>query len=102
MAFLTFTLLIFTSVTDPGIMVSNQLSAQDDFDDNFNININSDVEVNDNQYCDICDIFQNRALSIRHCEDCNVCIRGHDHHCPWVGKCIGEYNFRYVIFKLLF
>ena len=23
---------------------------------------------------------------------CQACIREHDHHCPWTGKCIGKYN----------
>jgi len=27
-----------------------------------------------------------------HCEDCNLCIRQYDHHCPLTGKCIGEGN----------
>lgn len=30
-----------------------------------------------------------------HCEDCEVCIRKHDHHCPITGKCIGEGNVRW-------
>lgn len=28
----------------------------------------------------------------RHCSDCDVCIKGYDHHCPWTSKCIGENN----------
>jgi hypothetical protein len=38
-----------------------------------------------------------------HCEKCGVCIEGYDHHCPWVGKCIGRKNllkFYYFIFSI--
>jgi len=33
-----------------------------------------------------------------HCNDCGVCITGHDHHCIWTGKCIGKGNFVPFIF----
>ncbi|RLN54139.1 hypothetical protein BBJ28_00016041 [Nothophytophthora sp. Chile5] len=42
------------------------------------------------RYCDICDIEQDRSTD--HCEDCGVCVAGYDHHCPWMGKCIGRGN----------
>ena len=30
-----------------------------------------------------------------HCVDCNLCVEGYDHHCPWTGKCIGKKNLTY-------
>uniref|UniRef100_M4BFB6 Palmitoyltransferase n=1 Tax=Hyaloperonospora arabidopsidis (strain Emoy2) TaxID=559515 RepID=M4BFB6_HYAAE len=42
------------------------------------------------RFCDICSIQQD--CSTDHCEDCGVCIAGHDHHCPWMSKCIGRGN----------
>ena len=33
-----------------------------------------------------------------HCEDCDVCIEGFDHHCIFMGKCVGKNNF--AIFSL--
>ena len=27
-----------------------------------------------------------------HCRDCDMCIEGFDHHCPWTSKCIGKGN----------
>lgn len=29
-----------------------------------------------------------------HCHECEICVQGYDHHCPWIGKCIGKGNFR--------
>ena len=50
-------------------------------------------------YCNICKLWANLEKKTRHCKDCNICIEGHDHHCPWTGKCIGAKNFKsFVIF----
>ncbi|CAK0860739.1 unnamed protein product [Prorocentrum cordatum] len=32
------------------------------------------------------------AAHEKHCRDCGWCVRTHDHHCPWIGRCIGENN----------
>jgi len=42
------------------------------------------------RYCKVCCMHQ--PLRTKHCRDCGRCIRTHDHHCPWVGTCIGEGN----------
>ena len=43
------------------------------------------------RYCDICSVYQPPGAV--HCPECNVCVRGYDHHCPWMGTCIGEGNW---------
>ena len=42
------------------------------------------------RYCTPCKIV--RPKGTRHCYYCDICIHGFDHHCPWVGKCIGKDN----------
>lgn len=42
------------------------------------------------QRCHTCNLVQPRGCS--HCDFCQVCIEGFDHHCPWMGKCIGKSN----------
>ena len=50
----------------------------------------TDVENKSEYSCPKClTVREQRAY---HCEDCDVCIEGFDHHCIWVGKCVGAKN----------
>lgn len=40
--------------------------------------------------CIICHSIQ--PLRTKHCHDCNKCVLTFDHHCPFMGTCIGEKN----------
>ena len=44
-------------------------------------------------YCQRCQMWVNVEKKTNHCFDCDICVEGYDHHCPWTSKCIGRRNF---------
>ena len=49
---------------------------------------NFEIDLGETGYCPKCGACRGGT----HCSLCDVCIAGHDHHCGFIGKCVGQGN----------
>ncbi|KPA76843.1 putative palmitoyl acyltransferase 2 [Leptomonas pyrrhocoris] len=68
----------------------------------FNPQANSYTSVQNSylHFCPMCATY--KPPRAHHCSRCNFCVLKYDHHCPWLGQCVGFFNYKSYLLVLLY
>ena len=92
-----FIFLLIGGCSDPGILERNNDYA---FYDNRKsvIKLNIQGHMTNLNYCYTC--FHFRPPRTSHCAECDNCVQNFDHHCLWMGTCVGKRNYKFFYYIL--
>ncbi|XP_017283274.1 palmitoyltransferase ZDHHC12-A [Kryptolebias marmoratus] len=86
------------SLMDPGFVLSDTVEGGQGSDEEMEAMI-SESSTPRLRRCGFCQLQQ--PMRAKHCQSCKHCVRRFDHHCPWIGNCVGERNHRWFVVYLL-
>ncbi|KAG5645126.1 hypothetical protein DXG03_006843 [Asterophora parasitica] len=55
----------------------------------------SPVLLPERRYCELDGIV--KPYRTHHCRSCGTCVLKYDHHCPWIGQCVGARNQKFFL-----
>ncbi|KAF2071642.1 hypothetical protein CYY_007035 [Polysphondylium violaceum] len=94
--------LIQTAYTDPGIVPRGVYNDSDIFSSDQRQPLFKKITIKgmtqEVKWCETCSLY--RPPRANHCGMCNNCVEKFDHHCPWVGNCIGRRNYKTFLYFL--
>ncbi|RNF24675.1 palmitoyltransferase PFA3 [Trypanosoma conorhini] len=50
--------------------------------------------------CPVCATYKPQRA--HHCSRCRRCVLKYDHHCPWLGRCVGFFNYKLYLLVVLY
>ena len=98
---ITTILILLSGLSDPGIIKRNDKSVIQLKKKNVErktIYISQLGYFRKYKICNTCNVI--RPLRTTHCGNCNNCVVKLDHHCPWLGTCVGKRNYHYFFLFL--
>lgn len=81
------TFLFAASTTEPGFLPPDRRAPEHE--------VREMASLFRGNYCSTCRIV--KPPRARHCRICGHCVLAVDHHCPWLGVCVGVRNYAYFL-----
>lgn len=81
-----------SALTDP---VQTDLDPYLNIDPSISGNPIADIEQSKYSFCEFCQKKKHQRCS--HCKVCKKCVLRRDHHCVWIGNCVGYNNNQYFV-----
>ncbi|CUV07135.1 unnamed protein product [Cryptosporidium hominis] len=85
------TSMVLTFLKNPGVIIPQSKLSNPPCSIDLQIN----AQIVKVKFCSNCKMI--RPPRTVHCNICNHCVDRFDHHCPWVGTCIGAGNYKLFI-----